>query len=265
MRVLFGILLVVTFYTSVYATDGIEPAIYHLRAPRSGSHWFFYCVNTLFGKSIHNEASSHPYRSDYYALKDGGKIVTAHNPYDLHLESDSHNKDFLILLIRNYRECLIRHYEDPQVVKNEILYQASFNALSHDTDWVLNLRMNHYFHNLRVYDIWNPAKRLIVYYEDLLQKPQETLQQLAEFLGETNKEHEIQAFIENIDAHMENSISIYEDPKEGYTSHTRGRSFLYHTHKIGLEKSRELDELVFEYFPDFLKKYLSRYPLDPEE
>jgi hypothetical protein len=264
MRFLLGIILAVTFYTSAYGTNGSEPAIYHLRAPRSGSHWFFYCVNTLFGKGIYYDGSSSCYRDNSY-LRNEGKIVSAHNPYDLHLDKDSRNKDLLILLIRNYRECLIREYEDPELVKNEILYQASFNPLSHDNHWVLNLRMNHYFHNLRVYDIWNPEKRIMVYYEDLLQKPQETLQKLADFLGEKNKEVEISAFIDKIDVHMENSIKIYEGPNKGYISHTRGRSFLYHTNKIGLIKSRELDELVYKCFPDFFNKYLSTYSLDSEQ
>jgi hypothetical protein len=267
MRILFGILLLAITIpsTCVYGADVNEPAkIYLLRAPCSGSHWFFYCVNTLFQKAIHTEDRIEPYRADSYC-NNKGKIVTAHNPYDLHLDCNSHNQDLLILLIRNYRECLLRNYKDFESVKNEIIYQASFNHLSHEKEWVLSLRMNHYFHNLRAYEMWNPGKRLIVYYEDLLENPRESLLRIAAFIGETGKDREIQTFVDHIDSHMENSINIYEGPTKVYTSHTRGRSFLYHTQKIGLEKSLELDELVMRCFPDFVKKYLSRYPLDSRD
>jgi hypothetical protein len=138
----------------------------------------------------------------------------------LHLEKNSHNKDLLILLLRNYRECLLREYEKLENVKNEILAQASFNHLSQNKTWVLNLRMNHYFHNLRVFDIWNPEKRLIIYYEDFLQNPQEILLQLAQFMGETGKEAEIQTFVDHIDEHIEKSLKIYETQ---YRSYTRGK------------------------------------------
>lgn len=144
---LFGALLTIL---APYATiEGNETKIYLLRAPRSGSHWFFYCANTLFKKSIHTESSKVPYREKSYYNNEGGRIITAHNPYDLHLDSNSHNDDLLILLIRNYRESLLRNYENPEVVKNEIIYQGSFNHFSEQIDWVLNFRMNHYFHNLR--------------------------------------------------------------------------------------------------------------------
>lgn len=255
-----------TILLPIFSSFGDEPpVVYHLRAPRSGSHWFFYCCNTIFNKTIFADGDLSPYKSNAYHLRREGKIITAHNPFDLHLNKNSHENDLLILLIRNYRECLLREYQDPESVKNEITYQASFNDLSSDLEWVLSLRMNHYFHNLRVFDIWNPEKRLLVYYEDLLQYPQETLLLIADFFGENEKKSEIVAFVENIDEHMENSLNIYEGPAGGYKSYTRGRSFLYHTNRVGIEKSLEIDQLVKKYFPEFLEKYLSRYPLDVNE
>jgi hypothetical protein len=255
---LFGNLLaILTSFIGIY---GNEPAkIYVLRAPRSGSHWFFYCNNVLFKKNTYPDGEG---PMSYYPYGDGGDIITAHNPYDLHLDIHSHEKDLLILLIRNYRECMLRNYKDPKVVKNQILYQALFNPLAQQKDWVLNLRMNHYFHNLRVYDMWNPEKRLIIYYEDLLQNPKETFLRLANFIGENQKEDTIQAFVDNIEDHMENSLGIYE---RVYRSHTRGKSFLHHTYGIGIKKSLEIDRLVMRCFPYFTRKYLKRYLLDPNE
>lgn len=235
------------------------PKIYLLRAPRSGSHWFFYCCNLLFKKSVYADSQVCPYKDDEYIYQGGGGLITAHNPYDLHLDENSHNEDLLILLVRNYRECLLRDYGHPEFVKDEILFQASFNHLSHNRDWVLKLRMNHFFHNFRVYELWNPEKRLVVYYEDLLQDPRKTLLQIANFIGETDKERDIQYFVENINEHIENSLNIYE---KGYNSHTRGRSFLHHTYRVGLEKSLELDQLVIDYFPGYIDRYLARYLLE---
>lgn len=235
------------------------PKVYVLRAPRSGSHWFFYCNNVLFEKNIYTESSL---MTEFPYKKNGESIFTAHNPYDLYLTDNSYCKDYLILLIRNYRECMVRNYHCPDIVKNEILYQASFNPLSQEKNWVFNLRMNHYFHNLRIYDLWCSKKRLIIYYEDLIENPQETLLQVAKFIGENKKEDAIQEFINNLDTHINNSLAIYE---RTHQSHTRGKSLLYHTHKIGMEKSREIDELVIKYFPDFTEKYLSRYLLKLSE
>lgn len=251
---IFGALL--ASFMSFISVFGNEPSnVYLLRAPRSGTHWFFYFSRVLFGINIRADARC-----------EGDRIITAHNPYDLHMKEDSYDKDFLILLVRNFRECLLRDYEDPENVKNEILYQASFNSSSYRKNWVLNFRKNHYFHNLRVYDMWNPEKRLIVYYEDLLQTPQEVLLKIAEFIGEANKKDEIQAFIDNLDEHMNESLKIYEGlNNRGYKSHTRGRSFLHHTNKIGIDKARKIDKLVLKCFPYLVDKYLSRYLLDPTE
>ncbi|MCB1111160.1 MAG: sulfotransferase domain-containing protein [Chlamydiales bacterium] len=235
-------------------SDDAASRICLLRAPRSGSHWFFYCCNTLFGKNICKETGT---ILDKYPIKDGGNLFIAHNPYDLHLDE---NNDRLILLIRNYRECMLREFDTPESVKKEILCQAECNALADDRSWVLNLRKNHYFHNLRVYEHWHPEKRMIVYYEDLLLNPESVLRQVAEFIGEKEKEQTIQAFIDNLDEHIENSLGIYE---QTYHSHTRGKSLLYHTHRVGLEASYEIDQLVIEYFPDLVDKYLTRYLLYP--
>lgn len=258
-RFFLGILFAIfTLNTSLYGKE--NPKIYLLRAPRSGSHWFFYCSHFLFHKNIHIEDATPLYHHHYYNSSNEEKIISAHNPYDLCLDRESPHRDLLILLVRNYRECLLRNYENAKNVKEEILYQASLNHLSDNREWVLHLRKNHFFHNLRVYDMWNREKRLIVYYEDLLQAPEKTLLEIAAFIGATNKEQEVKDFVDYLEEHMEKSLETYANM--GYKSQTRGQSFLYHTYRIGMEKSREIDQLVLRYFPHFTEKYLTRYLLD---
>ena len=252
-KIILFFVIYLSVFTNVYGSENLT--IYLLRAPCSGSHWFFYLTNTLFEKNILTDGKRY---LKEFPPKAGGNISAAHNPYDLHFRSKSYKNERLIVLVRNYRECMLRNYRLAENVKNEILYQASYNRLALHPDWVFNLRMNHYFHNLRVFELWNPEKRLMVYYEELLTNPRKVISQIAAFIGESSKQDEIDQFVENLEEHSQKSLAIYEGT---YISHSKGKSLLHHSEKIGRKESRKLDQLVRKHFPYFLRKYLSAYPI----
>jgi len=256
LKKIWSILVALLLFNPLCANEKVSSKIYLLRAPRSGSHWLFYCINAALDKNIlHSDGT----RVTEYPLRNGGDITTAHNPYDLHLNVNSDETDLLIFMVRNYRECMLRHFSSPEAVYTEIRHQTTNNHLANNKEWVFNFHANQYFHNFRVYELWNPKNRMIVYYEDLIENPRLVLSQIAHFIEESNKQNAIDNFMQHFNDHFEKSLQIYE---ETYTSHTRGKSLLYHTNKAGLDKCFHLDTLVKNAFPEFVEKYLSRYLLD---
>ncbi len=72
-------------------------------------------------------------------------------------------EEILILLLRNYKEEIGKHSK------------GNFTNF-----------FDSYFENLQVYDNWNPEKRYLVLYEDIITKPVETFKKLLDFIGESH-------------------------------------------------------------------------------
>src|SRR5205085_150736 len=118
--------------------------------------------------------------------------------------------------IRNYKESLLRHLGADGV-------QAKATLSSPD---------NMYTGALRTYHHWPQDRRLLLYYEDLLRSPEQTLQRLADFF---HTGHElIPAFLKDLEMHRQNGIAIYE-----HTSVTQGKDLHYHGNRIRPEQRKE--------------------------
>ena len=109
-----------------------------------------------------------------------------------------------------------------------------------------------YFKNLRLYDQWNPEKRLLIYYEDLIIKPQETYEKLVEFLGE--KPIYIDPFLESFEEHKQNAIKIYT--KYQVQSVTQGNAVVYHSKELDDATRRAIDKKIAQLYPGIWNKYL---------
>lgn len=234
--------------------------IYLLSTPRSGTHWCLYCLCYLLDmKTMSNRGPLEVDLLQEFYSGDKPIIYHGHNPKDLWIKKDGDQQDILIVILRNYRECLIRDHGTTKKVLDELQYQAKFNWLDGDKAHALTNFANHYINNLRCYDLWNPATRLLIYYEDLILDPRATLENALDFFHIENKEYLLNKFMDEIDTHKKICLNEY-DKRGG--SRSKGKDLLYHTKYIGQRNAILIDNTVKSLFPYYFEKYLKRYKLD---
>lgn len=158
--------------------------------------------------------------------------------------------DKLIVLVRNYRECMLRHFNYCKTLLMSNLHNKTKRNL-------------HYFQILNVYDQWDDERRLLVHYEDLMQNPKSEFKKVADFLNVPPKKYK--AFISNIAAHAQRGYIIKK--RQGNRAYSRNKGLDYHTKKVNhSEFFQNLDHEIKMHYPDLWAKYLMRYEyqLSPE-
>lgn len=217
-----------------------------LSYPRSGNSWVRYCVETLSKKKT-IKALVPPYNTTdgmdklvSMGMSPMDKDSLTDTEYDEIILEKSHiweeefdyifnqeNNSKLILIIRDYKECIPRNtnYDSHKYsVESE-----KFNS------------------NLIIFDNTNIDK-LLIYYEDLILQPKETLIKILKFLDEYN-EMDLNTFIEKLPEHKKNSISVYNKFQKSFTE---GKDLNTHKSKLNQTDLNYLDSL-------FTNKLLNRY------
>lgn len=207
-----------------------------LSYPRSGNTWLRYCVEKLTDKKttyalfppfyFGNDNDLEKFGivsmdSDSLTEVKSNKVILEKT----HFWKDEFNEVFnekkenrLILLIRDYRECLPRH--------------AHFNK---------NIYLNEskkFNENLKIYDKLN-LNKILIYYEDLILKTKETLSKILFFLNEYD-EKKLNLFIESLDHHRSESINIYDKTEKSFT---KGENLHSHKSKLSDLDINYLDSL----------------------
>lgn len=153
----------------------------------------------------------------------------------------------LILLVRNYKELIGRYSThlgggfDPGICESLI-------RLIENDSW-------HYFNNLKCYDSWEEDKKLLVYYEDLMEHPDVEIARIAHFLiGEESPR--FPAFWKEYEYHRQKSLATYNHFAE---SRSQGLDLFFHRRNLPKEYSTKIEEVVFSKYPMINQKYLYRY------
>lgn len=159
--------------------------------------------------------------------------------------------DYLILILRNYKESMLRHFDDNA---DQVL-----DHLRDDSSCVNQLR---FFQHLRHFDNWPKERRLLIYYEDLMTKPKEEFSIFINFLGIPDTR--LNSFINNLQQHQQNVIDLYnrEHIKRhlpGIGSRSEGKDLLFHSKKVPNEILMQMDEIAKARAPDLYQKYLKRF------
>jgi hypothetical protein len=220
--------------------EASEPQQFLLSFPRSGNTWMRYMIEFLTRRPTAYRPNQNKMNLPIGSLEkfkiDYSKspVWKAHSPNDLRLNKiPDTSKDLLIFVVRNPKECMTRHF-----------------GRSPNRNDLIN---GEYFINLRAYDEWNPDKRLLVRYEDLVVKPQEVARQLLTFLGDPDTY--FNEFFDNYEFHKSRALSIYS--QEG--SRSKGSDVLFHSKKIDSEYLKQIDAWIAELHPTLWEKYLSVY------
>lgn len=205
---------------------------------RSGTNWTRYITETLSG--LATPGPRRKVHSDKYILDRAHKAFEVMEKYP-----------GIILVLRDYRECLIRHnLEYWQGLENQdVISFLETEEIDQPANW--------YIKNIEAFEKY-PGKKLCLYYEDLMQNPAPGVRAISEFLGLDKQKTE--EFIDNVEEHQKASVNAYT--KYGKTRSFTGKSkSLDHHSKSNLtpEQILEFDEYYFTNYPELANKYLTRY------
>ena len=150
----------------------------------------------------------------------------------------SPHKDKMILLLRNYFEwgCRVTGSVDKMM------------DATNSADYY-----HYYFDNIKLYNSWTPNNRIIIYLEDLIEKPKSTLDKLLKFLGEDAKG--VDAFVKEFEKHKEISLDIFEE--QHCESITKGDVNFFKNILPEVEKNK-INYLIRKNIPE-VSSYLNRY------
>lgn len=205
---------------------------------RSGTNWLRYIIETISGQPTPGQVRVH-YGVNFI-------IDRAHKAYPV---MDRYPQ--VILLLRDYRECLIRHHQ--------ALWHKAHDAASFLRDESVFQRPNWYIRNVAAFDKFAGPK-LLIYYEDLLSNPGPVIRELGEFLEFDPEIRE--NFIANIDRYFQESVGAYTKRGHKSVTTTGKRDFRHHAREHAtLAQQKEFDSFYHQNYPQLYEKYLVRYAL----
>jgi|GEM_PF-2433090 len=244
-------------------------SVYCLRAPRSGSHFMFYCLNEIFDINIVSSKADRRFQHPFFPKKGGPNLYVAHNAANLQLDKESFDSDYLICLVRNYRENYIRRYETLPRILKQLRFEARWRSKESphfNLEKLSEFNQDHYFHCLRCYDLWDPDKRILIYYEDLIERPKMVMEELAQFFQMDNYEEILDQFMRDLPDHKERSLALYNHNYESKTQ-TDGKDLSSHSKRLGSKAAASIDFAVMTLFPDYFDRYLLRFkrPTPPSQ
>lgn len=252
---------VVSLFAMLSGAPAEEPEMLCLSFPRSGTHWTLYCLSILLEKNIifdRGMSEVEPFMGKL-GLLNNGNIYAAHNPKDLWIKKDHNSRDYLILILRNYREAMLRNMNDNAIdVIKTIKAWKDFDWLDKNKKLCYIQYRNSYINNIRCFDKWDEDKRILIYLEDLIDNPDKVLANvLSKFERDYNPD-KLENFLQNIESHAQACLGIYSSQGG---SKSKGKDHLYHTKKIGNNYSKKIDKTMKENFPYYFNKYLKRYEI----
>jgi hypothetical protein len=205
--------------------------------PRSGTNWMRFIIESLSGKPTPGRPRLHK-----------GKDYAIDRAHCAQKNGNKYKK--MILVLRDYRECLIRHNRELWKEYNNVSKFLNETTIASMPCW--------YIENIKTYDQFDGIK-LLLYYEDLINEPESSILNLAELIGVESRLAE--KFIKNIDVHRKSSVVLYDSSHTSSTSGERVKS-TYHADQNLTEKQKsEFDEFYKTNYPDLFDKYLVRYSM----
>ncbi len=202
---------------------------------RSGTNWIRYFIETCSGRPTPGQRRR--LSGDDYI------IDRAHCAYPV-----IHRYSKVILVIRDYRECLLRHNKDHWKPGMDIAQFLEDQQLDQPCEW--------YIKNIQAFDQFRRDK-LLLYYEDIINAPETEFRRLGSFLG--LPEDTVVDFIHHIEDHFQASVSRYT--AGGHSSETsKTRSTTAHADAmLGEEEKREFDDYFISRYNILANRYLKRY------
>ncbi len=254
-RISFLFLLILANET--FANEG---RILFLSHPKSGTRWGLYCICTLTERSLDFRLGDRSYNLIKGAVpndRPNGCVLAGHTPYTFGKIDTSSDK--LILILRNYRESMLSWAHQFQRVVQNIDQEIKNSPMGRELDEVCASRRWGYFNNLQCYDLWNPEKRLLIYYEDFVSDPESVLAEVVDFLEIERGGEILEEFLQNFETHQDTLLS--KAFRGNLRDNAKNKDLLQHSKRIGIGEAKKLDEKVKQSFPYLFDTYLSRFEI----
>lgn len=164
---------------------------------RSGTNWIRYFIETI---------THRPTPGQFRCVSGTDYVVDrAHRAYPV-----LHKYERVILVVRDYRECLLRH--------NKNHWRATKDVKSFLEDSKLKQPCCWYIENIKAFDSFQYPK-LLIYYEDVIRSPETEFAKIGRFLDFPEKD--VCEFLNNLEEHFKKSVSAYT--AGGHSSKTTDR------------------------------------------
>jgi hypothetical protein len=241
-------------FQSICAYQGPRTAL--LSFPHSGNTWLRYCLEFLTNRPTLYRDTNHPRWNEF--------LISWPVAWQAMLEID--NNKPLIEKMHCIRETMLRGKNEticlnPDVDKlmfilrnpKETIARVEYSNFDTLLEATCRIYYPHhfYFENLALFDSWPAERRHLVYYEDLITKPRETLAAILAFLQEPDTR--LDQFMDEYEEHKNRSLSLYS----GATS--RGSDPLFHSKKLSAQYRKQVDTWIADAYPELWEKYLQRY------
>lgn len=256
-------------------TSQVQAKIYVLGYPKSGNNLLCYSLSNILHKPMMIEQNVFFLPNALGDVSKLGKhkslsiseeeLVAAmhfeHRSANLKLYEANPMDDYLIVIVRNYRECFIR-YMLQEAQEAELLFKPQdvlnmtkqICALDSIPD-CYNASAIDYINILRCYDEWNPKTRVLVYYEDLVEDFDATMEACLKKMNVDIRSSSFNEFLIQKKERFNESRETYR-----YGETMSGNNINHHTEKwLSTDIIKQIDEELRMNFPYFWHKYLSHY------
>lgn len=217
--------------------------------PRSGNTFVRYILEYLSKRPTKDEPKISQNMPHMGVNQDAPMIAWKSHIYNAD-HFDVNLSDGMILIIRDYREVIARHYKQDHRMINENIF---YNHFIRETGGYKNLfdaNGADYISCLQAYDM-RTAPKLLIYYEDLINNPVNSIRKIGNFTKQDQKS--IDDFCNNINFHKTKSVNNYP------ISHTRGQNTKFHQKRLSKNILDKMTNSLKTRYPDLFEKYLSRY------
>jgi hypothetical protein len=246
------------------SSDRIHNSLIFLSPGRSGTHLVNVCLQHFTRRPLlrfpDDPSASAPFRHRQYISQPPRwfKKPYFHSHFASQLSNVERESNLLLAIIRNPKEHKIRR------AKEEYYRQAGSTSHPVPRDFIENflLTVSHYYgepmDHLFLFDQWPAERRLLLYYEDCLERPRETIQGLMKFIGDDNAFND--ARFEQYQALCRESIEQYSQKFADIGgSMSKGETSDFHCRDFDPALLRKVDAMLEKKFPDCWNKYLSHY------
>lgn len=203
--------------------------------PRCGNTWALYIINYLGG-------------IDSPAKQENRFKVVSPN----HLAKGGKGCTNMLMVIRNYKECMVRHYGEATVNG----FKGKIDKFWKNGPSNSGYRPAVYIDNLNAYDNFENPK-ILIYYEDLIgNNSSKEIKRIAEFMEEHMEKKAInrsELFFKNLNFHTRSSYNNYTDPQSS------GKEEIFHSKKLDHKIIKGFDRYFENNHSELVKKYLKRY------
>lgn len=213
-----------------------------LSYPRSGNSLIKYFLKrSLLIDTVHDCRYQKAYKNNKNISNEwvknqndiGNTLYKEH--YAKYCKNFSEEEDSLILILRNYKECIVRHNKQSALNNQKVREENCKKYLS----------------NIGFYDKWG-GKKVVLYYEDLIYNFKKHYRKILKIVDVNKEKHE--EMFNNLEEHKKLCLKQYD---KVCGSQSLGTKKFYHSKNISSYLKLEFDSYIKR--NKLHTKYLSRY------